>query len=119
MRYRFSSLIMALYLFAGATAQGALERIEEAWEADLLSVGLPAHESGRVTVRPCPGCEEVSHPVGARTRYIIAGTETDITLKAFREAAARVVDPRGALVYVLYDTTTGEATRLVLDVPAR
>jgi hypothetical protein len=119
MANRLTPLILAASLFAGAAAQGALERIEEAWEADLLSVELPTHEAGRVTVRPCAACERATHPVGPRTRYVIAATADDVTLKAFREAAARVVSPRDALVYVLYDTATGEVTRLVLDVPDR
>ncbi len=91
MGYRATSLIVAVSLFAGAAAQGALERVEEAWEVALLSTELPTYAAGRVTVVPCAGCERVSHAVGARTRYFIAGTKTAMSLEAFREAAARVV----------------------------
>ncbi len=119
MRIRTSALLMIAGLFSAGGAQAALERIEEAFEVALTQVELPSHDAGELRLTPCADCERISLPVGARTRYLLGYTGDGESLKAFREAAAGVANPRSALVVVIYDTATREVTRLILDVPRR
>ena len=49
-------------LLVGGSAHGALERIEEAYEVELLRVELPTHEAGQVLFVPCVECDRVAPP---------------------------------------------------------
>ena len=111
------ALLMLVGLLCAGGARAALERIEEAFEVALAQVELPRHETGRLSLVPCADCERIALTVGSRTRYLLAYDGDDQPLKAFREVAAGVADPRSALVVVIYDTATREVTRLILDLP--
>lgn len=115
---RIFAWMLAVCLTAGA-AHGALVAIEEAYEVELTALELPAHAGGRVGLRPCAGCARVSLALGEGTRYLLGGSADGVTLPAFREAIARTVDPRRAVVYVFYDPDALIVTRLVLDGASR
>ena len=116
---RITLLLLLVGLLPAAGIQAALERIEEAYEGELFQGELPTHENGQVRLTPCSQCPSVTLPVVARTRYLLGNGTEDVTLKAFRETAAAVVNPREVPVYVIYDTATREVTRLILDLRDR
>ena len=111
--------VAALALAISAPVQGALDRIEEAYELDLTQVTLPIHNADRVIVRACDTCEPVFHSVDASTTYHIDSRENVVSLTELREAAASVSVPRETLVYVMYSTESGVVTRITLRLAGR
>lgn len=113
-----AAIITAGALSAAPAAFGArvLELIEDAYEALLADVLLPASTAGFVTLSPCSTCPPTSLGVGADTLYLVENEA--VPFADFVAAAATLTASgraRSAAVYVFFDLETKRVTRLALD----
>jgi len=106
----------ALAAAPAAFSTRVLELIEDAHEALLADVVLPASTAGFVTLPPCSTCPPTSLAVGADTVYLVENEA--VPFADFIAAAATLTASgraRSAAVYVFYDLETKRVTRLALD----
>jgi len=106
-------LIILLLFAVAALARAALDPLEEAHEATLGQVTLPAHPASQVVIRTDPGADPVVIPVTGETRYFVEPeVERPVPLTRLRQAAAAHPD---ALVFVFYAVDGNAVTRIVLS----
>ena len=111
--------LAALTLAFAGLAQAKLDRIEEAYELDLTQVILPAHSTGKVTIKPCAGCDTVKLRADARTSYHVGIGSPGVTLQTLIDAADAVSNRENTPVYVMYQPESLVVTRIILGSASR
>ncbi len=112
-------MLAVLTLAFASLAQAKLDRIEEAFELHLTQLSLPAHATGKVTVKACAGCDTVQLRVNARTSYHVGIGSTAITLQELIDAVYAVHDRSKTPVYVMYKAEDLVITRIILGAASR
>ena len=110
MKKLFQKLIVSLVIPCSTAAVAALTPYTDGYELDSQQVRMPAHSSGQVVIRMCPGCEPIIHRVNRDTQYIIAGQGV-VSLEQFKSEIRR---EEMSFVYVGYYVDTGIASRITL-----
>lgn len=108
------TLLFAVTALCATGAGGVtLKNIENAHEAAVSEVSLPAHTAGQLVIRHCSGCKPVVPRVDAATRYFIGTLDTPVSLKALRKAAqAPTATHRPMMIF--YSLDGGQVTRILL-----
>lgn len=112
-----AAALTGLLVFHGAAAFRVIQQSEDAYEAVLVNVSLPASDSGNISLRSCSDCESHRLAVSTATAYRLNGQP--LTLASLRQEVARIrTSNSGAertAVYVYFDTGSGRVSRVVVD----
>ncbi len=111
--------LAVLTLAFASLAQAKLERIEEAFELRLTQLSLPAHATGKVTVKPCAACDTVQLRVTDGTSYHLGFGSPAVTLQELVDAVYAVSDRSKTPVYVMYKPEDLVITRIILGAASR
>jgi hypothetical protein len=112
-RKRLATLAVIALAWAGS-AQGALERIEEAYELTLQQVRLPAHAAGQVVVSKCATCEVIVLRVDGATSYHVGNAASAVSLSDLLAAVDLLEHTQVEPILVFYQPENKVVTRIVL-----
>lgn len=112
---KFIKIIAMALAMAIPAAQAALEGIEDAYEVSPGDVRVPAYNSGRLTIMPCEGCDEVALRASGLTRYFAGNPRLQVSRAELIEKASSSTVRANGIMYVFFKPDTLEVTRVVLD----
>ena len=114
----FNNMLKIIFFAMALTvtaAQGALDRIEEAYEVAPGDVRIPGYNNGRLTLTPCQGCDEVALRASVFTKYFSGSPRLQVTRAELAEEASSAQVQAEGIMYVFFNPETLEVTRVVLD----
>ncbi len=112
-------MLAVLTLAFASLAQAKLDPVEKSFELQLTQISWPAHATGKVTVKPCAGCDTVKLQVNAQTSYHIGFNSVGVTLQDLINAADAVHGQPNTGVGVLYKPESLVVTRIILVTASR
>ena len=114
-RVSLAVLITTLVLAWLTSANGALRRVESAYELEIQQIRLPEAVGGRVIIRPCVGCRLVVLRVDEATTYHLAVNGPPVMLPELLRAVDAVGTRDDGLIYVFYQADSDLINRIVLS----
>lgn len=106
--------MVAALMFAGASI-AALDKVESVLELSYREVVLPDNEAGRVVVKKCKKCAELTLPVNQNTVYRVGAFDAPVTTLQQLKAAVRQNRAKNKMIiYVGYAPDTNVVTRLIV-----
>ena len=105
---------LALAAVAAAGAARTIEYVEGAYEVSLTDVTLPASTSGRLRIRTCATCSQITLQINASTVYRFGGGKP-LSLADFQKAVTQLQQKPNAHAngVVFYSLATKRVTRVV------